>query len=106
MKIALILTFILLTLAGSDYYKILGISRDASKDEIRRAYKRLSIKYHPDKNPGDDNAQKKFIEISNAYEVLSDEKKKNLYDRYGEEGLQHEGAGGQGFHDPFDIFSQ
>jgi preprotein translocase subunit Sec63 len=56
----------LVAIAGKDFYNILGVGRDASKDEIKRAYKRLSIKYHPDKNPGDDAAQKKFIEVANG----------------------------------------
>lgn len=105
----LLASFSSLTLARSssgDYYDTLGLTRSASKDEVRRAYKRLSIKFHPDKNPGDDKAHKRFIDIANAYEVLSDEKKRDIYDRYGEEGLKQDQQGGGGFHDPFDIFSQ
>ena len=97
----------ILASTSQDYYVILGLDRDATKDQIRRAYKRMSIKYHPDKNKDDEEAQHKFIEVSKAYEVLSDEKKKQLYDRYGEAGLQDgAGGGGGGFHDPFDIFEQ
>lgn len=64
--IILFLYFAALIFAGKDFYGILGVRRDASKNEIKRAYKRLSIKYHPDKNPGDDEAQKKFIEVANG----------------------------------------
>ncbi|KAF1319035.1 Chaperone dnaj, partial [Globisporangium splendens] len=92
-------------LAGRDYYEVLGVTRDASTAEIKRAFRKLSLKHHPDKNPGDEDAQKKFAEVASAYDVLSDEEKKAKYDRYGEEGLNANGGGG-GSHDPFDIFSQ
>ncbi|OWZ16046.1 Chaperone DnaJ [Phytophthora megakarya] len=93
-----------LTAAGKDYYEVLGVSRDASSAEIKRAFRKLSLKHHPDKNPGDESAAQKFAEVASAYDVLSDEEKKSKYDRYGEEGLNN--AGGGGGHDPFDIFSQ
>ncbi|CEG49363.1 RxLR-like protein [Plasmopara halstedii] len=93
-----------LSTANKDYYEVLGISRDASTAETKRAFRKLSLKHHPDKNPGDENAAKKFAEVASAYDVLSDEEKKAKYDRYGEEGLNS--AGGGGGHDPFDIFSQ
>ncbi|KAJ0406954.1 hypothetical protein P43SY_005187 [Pythium insidiosum] len=99
------LALVVAVLAGRDYYEVLGVSRDASTAEIKRAFRKLSLKYHPDKNPGDDDAQKKFAEVANAYDVLSDDDKKAKYDRYGEEGLKASGGGGGG-HDPFDIFSQ
>ncbi|KAJ2782991.1 DnaJ- protein scj1 [Coemansia javaensis] len=96
--------------AGKDYYGILGVSRDASQHEIKRQYKMLSRKHHPDKNPGDKEAHERFIELAEAYEVLSDDEKREIYNRYGEEGLKNQGgpggAGGGGFHDPFDIFAQ
>ncbi|KAJ2552676.1 DnaJ- protein scj1 [Coemansia sp. RSA 1878] len=93
--------------AGKDYYKILGVSRDASQQEIKRQYKTLSRKHHPDKNPGDKEAHERFIELAQAYEVLSDDEKREIYNRYGEEGLKNQGgSGGAGFHDPFDIFAQ
>ncbi|KAI8320874.1 DnaJ-domain-containing protein [Martensiomyces pterosporus] len=94
--------------AGKDYYKILGVSRDASQQDIKRQYKTLSRKHHPDKNPGDEKAHERFIELAEAYEVLSDDEKREIYNRYGEEGLKNQGGpgGGGGFHDPFDIFAQ
>ena len=87
-----------------DYYQLLGVSRGASKSEIKKAYKTMSLKYHPDKNQGDPKAEEMFVKISQAYEVLSDDEKRQVYDRYGEEGLKS--GGGTQFHDPFDIFSQ
>ncbi|RLN48318.1 hypothetical protein BBJ29_009015 [Phytophthora kernoviae] len=93
-----------LAAAGKDYYEVLGVSRDASSAEIKRAFRKLSLKHHPDKNPGDENAAQKFAEVASAYDVLSDGEKKTKYDRYGEEGLSNQGGGGS--HDPFDIFSQ
>jgi len=84
-----------------DYYDILGVKKDATKEEIKKAYRKLALKYHPDKNKGDVSAEKKFKELSEAYEVLSDEKKRGIYDQYGEEGLKgaHMGGGfgGGGF---------
>ncbi|KAK3825845.1 MAG: hypothetical protein J3Q66DRAFT_380268 [Benniella sp.] len=99
--------FVTFVAAGADYYKVLGLSRSASAKEIKKQYKLLSKKYHPDKNPGNKEAEQKFVEVSAAYEVLSDDEKKNIYDRYGEEGLkQQQSQGHAGFHDPFDIFAQ
>ena len=74
-----------------DYYEVLGISREASGDEIRRAYKQAALKYHPDRNPGDKNAEDRFKEATEAYSVLSDDSKRSAYDRFGHAGL--EGAG-------------
>lgn len=93
--------------AATDFYRLLGISRDATAKEIKKAYRQQSLAYHPDKNK-EDGAAEKFAEIARAYEVLSDEDLKSIYDRHGEEGLKrHEqqggGGGGGGFDD---IFSQ
>jgi DnaJ-class molecular chaperone len=87
---------------GKDYYKILGISKGASDDEIKKAYRKLALKYHPDKNKSA-GAEEKFKEVAEAYEVLSDKKKRDVYDQFGEEGLKggpsggNEGSGGSGF---------
>ena len=88
-------------LSGEDYYKLLGVSRNASKGEIKRAFKKLSLKYHPDKNKDNPEAAKaKFIKIANAYEVLTDDKKREIYNQFGEEGVKEhearENAGQQG----------
>ncbi|MFH1846948.1 MAG: molecular chaperone DnaJ [Candidatus Omnitrophota bacterium] len=92
---------------GKDYYELLGISKDASGNEIKKAYRKLAVKYHPDKNPDDKEAEEKFKKISHAYEVLSDSNKRAQYDRFGENAFQYSGAGGSGgFHDPFDIFQE
>lgn len=91
-----------------DYYEILGIGRDASAAEIKKAYRRLAMKHHPDRNPGDSKSEEAFKAASEAYEVLSNDEKRQLYDRYGHEGLKGSGggAGGAGFGDVFgDIFA-
>lgn len=81
----------------ADYYDTLEISHTATAEEIKKAYRKKALQFHPDKNPGDAEAEKRFKEVSEAYEVLSDEKKRQVYDRYGKEGLQ--GApGGAGMH--------
>ncbi|MGD2279002.1 MAG: molecular chaperone DnaJ [Candidatus Omnitrophota bacterium] len=90
---------------AKDYYEILGVSKDASVDEIRKAYRKLAIKYHPDKNPGNKEAEDKFKEISHAYEVLSDSQKRVQYDQFGADMFEGtRGFGGFHFHDPYDIF--
>lgn len=78
----------------TDYYDILEISKTASQDEIKKAYRKQALKYHPDRNPGDSTAEKRFKDIAEAYEVLSDEKKRQIYDRHGKDGLK--GAAGMG----------
>lgn len=91
-----IFSLLSIVLADEDYYKILGISRDANDKEIRNAYRQLSKKFHPDKNQGDDEAQLKFMEISNAYDILMDEEKRKIYDMYGEDGLKGGAGAGPG----------
>jgi len=81
-------------MAKADYYQVLGVDKNASPDEIKRAYRRMAIKYHPDKNPGNKEAEAKFKECAEAYEVLSDPEKRKQYDQYGHEGLR-----GTGMHD-------
>ncbi|HCN28485.1 MAG TPA: molecular chaperone DnaJ [Verrucomicrobiales bacterium] len=94
-----------------DYYEVLGTPRDASADDLKKAYRKLAVKYHPDKNPGDKSAEEKFKEVSEAYDVLSDDQKRAAYDRYGHQAFSGGmggpgGAAGGGFHDPFDIFRE
>jgi molecular chaperone DnaJ len=96
---------------SKDFYETLGVSKTASEAEIKKAYRKLAIKHHPDKNQGDKDAEEKFKEISQAYEVLSDTGKRRQYDQLGHEAFTSTGRGGGpsgfgGFHDPFDIFSQ
>lgn len=106
---------------NTDYYKTLGVSRDASADDIKKAYKKMAMKYHPDRNKGDELAEKKFKEINEAYQVLGDTQKKKNYDQFGSADFSASGAqssgnpfgksqysyygGGSGF-DFSDIFSQ
>ncbi|CAI0457063.1 unnamed protein product [Linum tenue] len=91
------LSYALVTIAGKSYYDVLQVPKGASDDQIKRAYRKLALKYHPDKNQGNEEANKKFAEISNAYETLSDGEKRKIYDAYGEEGLrQHMANGGGG----------
>ncbi len=86
-----------------DYYTILGVERTASDDEIKKGYRRLALQYHPDRNPGDKEAEERFKEAAEAYEVLRDQEKRSIYDRYGHEGLN--GSGFRGFSGFDDIFS-
>lgn len=97
-------------MAKRDYYEVLGIDKSADADTIKKAYRKLAVKYHPDRNPGDKEAEDKFKEATEAYEVLSDDKKKPIYDQYGFAGLDGMDQGGGGaqyshaFHDFSDLF--
>ena len=92
-----------------DYYQILGVSKSATGPEIKKAYRKMAIKYHPDKNPGDKAAEEKFKQAAEAYEILSDENKKSRYDQFGHAAFEG-GAGAGGFGgggmNMDDIFSQ
>ncbi len=88
-----------------DYYETLDVPRDAGDEEIKRAYRKLAMKYHPDRNPGDKDAEENFKEAAEAYEVLRDREKRQIYDRFGHEGLQGTGFSGfSGFNDIFSSF--
>src|ERR1700731_784507 len=90
-----------------DYYEILTVERSASEEEVKRAYRKLAVKFHPDKNPNDPHAEEKFKELGEAYDVLSDADKRAAYDRFGHAAFAQGTAGrGGGFHDPFDIFRE
>jgi molecular chaperone DnaJ len=89
-----------------DYYEVLGINRDASQEEIKQAYRRMALKYHPDRNPGDKEAEQRFKEAAEAYEVLSDPQRRRQYDQFGHEGLRgYTYRGFTSFDDIFEAFS-
>jgi DnaJ-class molecular chaperone with C-terminal Zn finger domain len=83
-------------MAKSDFYEILGVSKSADEREIKKAYKRLAMKYHPDRNPGDKEAETKFKEVKEAYEILTDAQKRAAYDQYGHAAFEQGGGGGFG----------
>jgi molecular chaperone DnaJ len=93
-----------------DYYEVLGLEKGVGEDDIKKAYRKMAIKYHPDKNPGDKTAEDKFKELGEAYEVLSDPQKRAAYDQYGHAAFDRRAASGfgrtGGFHDPFDVFRE
>ena len=87
-----------------DYYEVLGVAKNASQDEIKKAYRKLAMKYHPDRNPGDKEAADKFKEASEAYEILGNAEKRERYDRFGHAGTQF-GPGGFDFSRDFSIYN-
>ncbi|MDR0727426.1 MAG: molecular chaperone DnaJ [Puniceicoccales bacterium] len=103
---------------ADDYYDLLGVSREASAEEIKKAYRKKAVQYHPDKNPGDKSAEEKFKQIAHAYEVLSNPQKRTTYDKVGSAAFDGSGGGGMGnfqgnfnfgrgnFSNPFDIFNE
>jgi molecular chaperone DnaJ len=93
-------------MAKRDYYQVLGVSNTATPEEIKKAYRKLAIKYHPDKNPGDKEAEDNFKEAAEAYEILSDQEKRRRYDQFGHQGVEGGFGGGGGFNDMNDIFSR
>src|SRR6516164_8094201 len=97
-------------MAKRDYYAVLGLEKGVSEEEIKKAYRRLAVKYHPDKNPGDKTAEEQFKELGEAYEVLNDPQKRTAYNQYGHAAFDKRAGGGfgraGGFHDPFDVFRE
>src|SRR3990167_1118007 len=96
-------------MAKKDYYEVLGVNRDASDDEIKKAYRKLAMKHHPDRNPDNPKSEEQFKEAKEAYEILSDQQKRAAYDQYGHAGVDPQargpGGGNGGFGDIFgDIF--
>src|SRR5437588_2797767 len=95
-------------MAKRDYYEVLGVEKAVGAEEIKKAYRKLAVKYHPDKNPGDKTAEEQFKELGEAYEVLCDPQKRAAYDAYGHAAFDRRagGFGRGGFHDPFDVFRE
>ncbi|MBI3880222.1 MAG: molecular chaperone DnaJ [Verrucomicrobia bacterium] len=100
-------------MAKRDYYEVLGVGRTSTDDDLKKAYRKLAVKFHPDKNPGDKHAEEKFKELSEAYEALSDPQKRAAYDQYGHGAFDPRArarsggfSSGGGFHDPFEVFRE
>src|SRR5438309_3160306 len=96
-------------MAKRDYYEVLAVEKTATIEEIKKAYRKAAVKYHPDKNPGDKAAEDQFKELGEAYEVLCDPQKRSAYDQYGHAAFDRRSGGfgrGGGFHDPFEVFRE
>lgn len=94
-------------MAKEDYYAVLGVARDTNKDDLKKAYRKLAMQYHPDRNPGDHDAERRFKEVNEAYEVLRDDQKRAAYDRFGHGAFEHGSPGDAGFGSGFaDIFEE
>src|SRR2546427_12951114 len=98
--------FLKMAIKKRDYYEVLGVGRSTSEEEIKRAYRKLAVKFHPDKNPDDPYAEEKFKELGEAYDVLMDADKRAAYDRFGHAAFEQGGGFRGGVHDPFALFRE
>jgi len=105
-RVFLLITCLFFYVIGNDHYNTLGIQKNANENQIKKAYKKLALKFHPDRNKGNKEAEKKFIKISHAYEVLKDPKKREEYDIYGQTHEEYQQQGGSnGHHNGYDPYS-